>query len=91
MPPVMSRPLWEEAQIVKPETRPAPNFSKSLDLCDIISSAVTSSKLLSNKKRINLKENISSHVEFVKKVSTRTRNVFTVIIVDFGCINLVRD
>ena len=64
--PVISRPLLEEAQTVKPETRPVPNSSESPNLCDIIDSAVTSLKLQS-KKRINLKETISSRVEFMKK------------------------
>ena len=90
MPPVISRPLQEEAQTVKPEVGPAPNFFESLDLSDIINNAVTSLKLQSDKKRINLKESISSHVEFAKKVSIRTRNLFTVTIVDFGYINPVR-
>ena len=88
-PPVISRPLQEEAPIVKPETRPAANFSESFDHCDIINNAVTSLKLQPSKKRTSLKENISSHVEFVRKVSTRTRNLFTVAIVDFGYINPV--
>ena len=50
MPPVISRPLREEAQTVKPEARPAPNFFESLDLSDIINDAVTSLKLQSDKK-----------------------------------------
>ena len=67
MPPVISRPLQEEAQTVKPEVGPVPNFVESLDLSDIFNNAVTSLKLQSDKKRINLKESISSHVEFAKK------------------------
>ena len=68
MPPVISRPLQEEAQTMKPEVRHASNFFESLDLSDIINNAVTSLKLQSDKKkRINLKESISSHVEFAKK------------------------
>ena len=51
MPPVISRPLLEEVQTMKPETRPVANFSKSLDLCDIITHAVTSLKLQSNRKK----------------------------------------
>ena len=91
MPPVISRPLQEEAQTVKPEVGPAPKFFESLDLSDIINNAVTSLKLQSaKKKRINVKESISSHLEFAKKVSIRTRNLFTVTIVDFGYINPVR-
>ena len=60
-------PLQEEAQTLKPEVGPAPNFLESLDLSGIINNAVTSSKLQSDKKRINLKESISFHVEFAKK------------------------
>ena len=67
MPPIISRPLQEEAQTVKPEVGHAPNFFESLDLSDIINNAVTSLKLQSDKKRINPKESISSHVEFAKK------------------------
>ena len=77
------KPCW-------PEVGPAPNFFESLDLSDIVNNTVTSLKLQSVKKRINLKESISSHVEFAKKVSIRTRNLFTVTIVDFGYINRVR-
>ena len=36
---------------MKPETRPATNFSESLDLCDIINNAVTSLKLQSRNEK----------------------------------------
>ena len=83
MPPVTSRPLQEEAQTVKPEVGPAPNFFESLDLSDIITNAVTSLKLQSDKKKNKPKRKYKFPFGICEKVSIRTRNLFTVTIVDF--------
>ena len=89
MPPIHSKPRSMEtsndSDTIESENRP----TLSIDLSEIINNAVTkfkSSALKNNKQKRKFK----FHVAFVRKMLTKIRNQFTVIIVTYGFTKSVR-